>query len=60
MPVDEINVLRMSIIYVVGVIERERERDELHPPVMRQSLSQSETFPPLSAEHSIVCSWKPL
>ena len=36
------------------------EMDELHPPVTRQGLSQSEAFMPLSAERSIICSGKPI
>ena len=36
------------------------EMDELRPPVTWQSLSQSEACVPLSVEHSIVCSGKPI
>ena len=36
MPVDEINILRMSIVYVVGVIERERRT----PPSCRTAKPQ--------------------
>ena len=38
----------------------DNEMDELCPPVVQQSLSQSEACTPLSAEHLIICSGKPI
>ena len=47
MPVDETNVLRMSIVYVVGAIEKERQT----PPSCHAAKSQPiRDFPAIECE----------